>query len=96
LAKLAELPASQRFFTGGDRSVRGYRYASLGPADENGRVVGGKHLLTGSIEYEFPFASAGIGLHWFLPVGTLRLDLASAFLDPDRPWRIHLSIGPDM
>ncbi len=121
LAKLAELPASQRFFTGGDRSVRGYRYASLGPADENGRVLGGKHLLTGSIEYEFPFArkfavatffdagnafdsfndftlrqSAGIGLHWFLPVGTLRLDLASAFLEPDRPWRIHLSIGPDM
>ncbi len=121
LAELAELPASQRFFTGGDRSVRGYRYASLGPEDASGRVIGGKHLLTGSVEYEFPVStnislasffdagnafdsfndftlrqSAGVGLRWFLPVGTLRLDLANAFLEEDRPWRIHLSIGPDM
>ena len=121
LAELAELPASQRFFTGGDRSVRGYRYASLGPEDDSGRTIGGKHLLTGSLEYELPLTkslslatffdagnafdsfndftlkqSSGFGLRWFLPVGTLRLDLASAFLEEDRPWRIHLSIGPDM
>jgi len=47
-----ELPASVRFFTGGARSVRGYKYQSLGAEDENGRVIGGKHILVGNIELE--------------------------------------------
>lgn len=47
-----ELPASVRFFAGGDRSVRGYDYNSLGPKDESDHVIGGRHLLTGSVEYE--------------------------------------------
>src|SRR5690606_25413178 len=37
-----ELPASLRFFPGGDQSVRGYAYQSLGPRNEEGDVVGGK------------------------------------------------------
>ncbi|WP_224960463.1 autotransporter assembly complex protein TamA [Geomonas subterranea] len=49
---LAELPPSIRFFAGGDQSVRGYTYQSLGPRDAAGRVVGGKHLLVGSVELE--------------------------------------------
>ena len=49
---LQEVPASLRFFAGGDRSVRGYRYQSLGPADAEGNVVGGKHLLVGNLELE--------------------------------------------
>jgi translocation and assembly module TamA len=49
---LDELPASLRFFAGGDRSVRGYAYESLGPRDSNGDVVGGKNLLTAGIELE--------------------------------------------
>ena len=47
-----ELPASQRFFAGGDQSVRGYDYESLGPTDASGVVIGGRHLLVGSAEYE--------------------------------------------
>jgi translocation and assembly module TamA len=46
------LPASQRFFAGGDLSVRGYSFNSLGPTDEAGNVVGGRHLLFGSVEVE--------------------------------------------
>ena len=46
------LPASQRFFAGGDNSVRGYGFNSLGPQDENGNVIGGRHLIFGSIEVE--------------------------------------------
>ena len=49
---LRDIPPSLRFFTGGDQSVRGYSYKSLGPRDESGKVVGGKQLLTGSIELE--------------------------------------------
>ncbi|MGB5442846.1 MAG: autotransporter assembly complex family protein [Gammaproteobacteria bacterium] len=47
-----ELPASVRFFAGGDQSVRGYAFESLGPEDADGNVAGGKHLLVGSAEYE--------------------------------------------
>lgn len=49
---LRDIPPSLRFFTGGDQSVRGYSYKSLGPRDATGQVVGGKQLLTGSIELE--------------------------------------------
>ena len=51
-----ELPASLRFFAGGDQSVRGYDYEKLGPRDSGGDVVGGRHLLVASVEYEWMFA----------------------------------------
>ncbi|TDX98179.1 autotransporter assembly complex protein TamA [Thiohalophilus thiocyanatoxydans] len=47
-----QLPSSVRFFAGGSQSVRGYAYESLGPVDDTGQVVGGKHLMVGSIELE--------------------------------------------
>jgi translocation and assembly module TamA len=49
---LRDLPPSVRFFAGGDRSIRGYAYQSLGPRDASGKVIGGKHLLVGSVELE--------------------------------------------
>jgi len=62
------LPASLRFFVGGDSSVRGYEYKSLGPTetvskpgDEPGEtievteVIGGNNLLVTSIEYDYRF-----------------------------------------
>ena len=50
------MPASLRFFAGGDRSVRGFGFNDLGPRDADGRNIGGKHLLTGSVELEWPIA----------------------------------------
>lgn len=47
-----ELPPSVRFFAGGDESIRGFDYESLGPTDDEGNVIGGSHLLVASIEYE--------------------------------------------
>ncbi|MEN9847310.1 MAG: hypothetical protein RL368_50, partial [Pseudomonadota bacterium] len=47
-----ELPVSVRFFAGGDRSVRGYDYNSLGSKNATGQVIGAKNLLVGSAEYE--------------------------------------------
>jgi translocation and assembly module TamA len=49
------LPPRFRFFAGGDQSVRGYRYQSLGTKDEEGNVIGGEALIVGSIEYEYRF-----------------------------------------
>ncbi len=58
-----ELPASQRFFAGGDQSVRGYGFNQLSPRDDEGRVVGGRHLLFASAEIQQrirgPFQLAG-------------------------------------
>jgi translocation and assembly module TamA len=56
----SELPASQRFFAGGDRSVRGFALDELSPRVEvvapSGEVsqqsIGGEHKLVGSIELE--------------------------------------------
>jgi len=47
-----ELPAQYRFFAGGDQSVRGYGYQELSPVDANGNKVGGRHLLTGTLELQ--------------------------------------------
>ena len=54
-ANFGQLPSSVRFFSGGAQSVRGYKYQSLGPTDENDEVVGGRHLMHGSIEFEHYF-----------------------------------------
>ncbi|MEO0998929.1 MAG: BamA/TamA family outer membrane protein [Pseudomonadota bacterium] len=49
---LRDLPPDVRFFAGGNESVRGFGYETLGPEDDSGTVVGGSHLLTASIEYD--------------------------------------------
>jgi translocation and assembly module TamA len=63
-----QLPSSIRFFAGGAQSVRGYAYEELGPTDDSGNVVGGQHLLTGSIEFEHYFNDKW-GTAVFLDVG---------------------------
>jgi translocation and assembly module TamA len=45
-------PNSLRFFAGGDNSVRGYDWKELGPVDKGGEVIGGKQVLTFSVEYD--------------------------------------------
>jgi len=44
------IPGAYLFRTGGDNTVRGYAYQSLG-VDDGGSVVGGRYLLVGSVEY---------------------------------------------
>lgn len=55
-----QLPPDLRFFAGGDRSIRGYGYQTIGPALEidptkKPVVIGGKHLVTAGAEYEYYF-----------------------------------------
>jgi translocation and assembly module TamA len=50
--RFSDLPFSVRYFAGGDSSVRGYDYKTLGPRDESGQVVGGSGKLVGSIEID--------------------------------------------
>lgn len=48
------IPPSLRFFAGGDQSVRGYDYQTLSPRDSEGERVGGRYLVVGSLEYQYP------------------------------------------
>lgn len=50
-----DLPPSQRFFTGGDRTVRGYGYQDIGPLNGSGDTVGGRYLLAGGVESDYFF-----------------------------------------
>lgn len=50
------VPASLRFFAGGDQSVRGYGYQELAPQGSDGRIIGGRYLATGGLEYQYAFA----------------------------------------
>ncbi len=52
------VPYTLLFRAGGDDSVRGYSYQSLGPSDGNGTAVGGRFLATGSLEMARPFSLA--------------------------------------
>ncbi len=53
-------PPSLRFFAGGDSSVRGYRYESLGPVNDDNIVVGGKNVFTASAEYDHRVAESWV------------------------------------
>jgi translocation and assembly module TamA len=55
---LVDMPPSLRFYAGGDRSIRGYEYREVGPrieTDSGDFSVGGKNVITGSVEFEHYF-----------------------------------------
>jgi translocation and assembly module TamA len=47
-----DIPPSRRFYAGGDNSVRGWAYEDLSPEDADGEKIGGRNLLTASLEAE--------------------------------------------
>ena len=48
-----KVPPDLRFFAGGDRSIRGYKYKSISPEYSNGDLKGASKLVTGSLEYQY-------------------------------------------
>ena len=87
----SQLPGSQRFFAGGDRSVRGFALDSLSPQDPNAppgsgnKGVGGKHKLVGSIELERDLPHDLRGAVFF--------DTGNAFDDWNTPLEYSVGIG---
>lgn len=61
--EITDLPPTRRFVTGGDQSVRGYSFESIGPSiepsdpdvddDEEQLLIGGTALLVGSLEVDY-------------------------------------------
>jgi translocation and assembly module TamA len=80
VAEATELPASQRFFAGGERSVRGFALNELSPRDELGRSIRGRHLATGTIEIvrDLP---RNFGVAAFYDVGNAFDDFGDAGLE---------------
>ena len=75
------IPSSFLFRTGGDQTVRGYAFESLGVQRDN-VVLGGRYLLIGSIEY-----THWVGDNWGL----------AAFVDAGDAWdggRFDPAFGP--
>ena len=64
------IPSAFLFRTGGDQTVRGYAFESLG-VRRGDAVVGGRYLAIGSVEYT----------HWFAPAWGL-----AAFVDAGNAW----------
>jgi translocation and assembly module TamA len=90
--KFSELPASQRFFAGGDRSVRGFAINSLSPPipptpdNPNGNTSGGgEHKLVGSVELERDIRDNLRGAVFF--------DTGNAFNDWNTPLEYSIGIG---
>ena len=50
----AQLPVTQLFLTGGDTTVRGYGYHSIGARTDGGQLYGGRYLAVGSVEWQRP------------------------------------------
>ncbi|AHE99401.1 autotransporter assembly complex protein TamA [Thioalkalivibrio paradoxus] len=101
-----EMPKSLRFFAGGDTSVRGFGFQKLGPQDDEGRMIGGRHLLVGSIEYDYPFGDGPWGAAVFLDAGNafdsfddydLKLGFGAGlrWRSPVGPIRVDLAHAPD-
>ncbi len=62
-----ELPESLGFLAGGDDSIRGYAFESIG-VTRNGETTVAKNLAVGSVEYEHPIRN-GFALAAFVDVG---------------------------
>ncbi len=48
-----KIPPDLRFFAGGDRSIRGYKYKDISPRDSDNKLTGASKLATGSFEYQY-------------------------------------------
>ncbi|WP_234401249.1 autotransporter assembly complex protein TamA [Pseudoalteromonas sp. T1lg23B] len=79
-----EVPFNMRFFAGGDQSIRGFSYRSIGPK-EGDKEVGGKYLVTGSLEYNYQFLPS-----WRAAVF---VDAGTATNDFSEKWSVGAGFG---
>ena len=78
------VPTSQRFFAGGDKSVRGFGFRELSPRT-GGQAIGGRYLEVLNLEYNYRF------LHnWS---GAAFVDAGRAFNNFDEPYSVGAGVG---
>jgi len=60
----AQVPVTQLFLTGGDTTVRGYGYRSIGARTDYGQLYGGRYMAVGSVEWQRPIVYKGEMTDW--------------------------------
>lgn len=92
IAATSDLPASQRFFAGGEGSVRGFALNELSPRDEQGRTIGGRNLATGTVEIvrDLP---RNFGVAAFYDVGNAFDDFSDPLLEYSAGIGVRYSIA---
>ena len=60
----ANVPSTQEFLTGGDTTVRGYSYHSIGIVAADGTVSAGRYMASGSLEWQRPIVYNGRTTEW--------------------------------
>ena len=85
VADSSTLPASQRFFAGGEHSVRGFGLNELSPLNQFGEKVGGEYLAVGSIELQRDLPR-NFGVATFYDIG-------NAFDDLHDPLEYSVGVG---
>lgn len=68
VSDFAKLPPSQRFYAGGEGSVRGYGYQSISPTNGDRVDVGGQFLATASVEADY-WVYGNFGMATFFDIG---------------------------
>jgi translocation and assembly module TamA len=74
------LPPTLRFFTGGDQTVRGFAYQTIGDLDERGNVIGGPTLAVASVESDYRILEK-FGVAVFSDVGSAAKSFSIRGLD---------------
>jgi translocation and assembly module TamA len=83
------LPSTLLFLTGGDATVRGYSYHSIGAAEANGITTPGRYLVSGSVEWQRPILIDGRPSEW---ESTVFID-AGAVADKTAQLKAKVGIG---
>ena len=98
--KDAVVPITQLFLSGGDTTVRGYSYQSIGARSDNGKLIGGRYMVAGSVEWQRPISIAGNLTDWehatFVDAGTVadQLNASTIFVGVGTGIRWRSPVGP--
>lgn len=75
-----DISVTERFFLGGNNSVRGYQYNTIGQLDEKNKVIGGLSFIEMSAELRIKMKNH-FGIVSFLDAGNSRLSKTPKFKD---------------
>ena len=105
------LPSTELFFIGGDNSVRGYQFNSLGVTLPDGQITGGRYMAIGSVEWQRPIYSGTRATDWestvFVDAGAVAnnsselrprfgVGVGARWKSPVGPLQIDLAYGVDV
>ncbi len=83
--KLEDVPVTQRFFAGGDNSIRGFPFREVSPRNTEEVAIGGRYLEVVNLEYNYRFRD-----HWS---GAFFVDGGRAFNNFDTGYSVGSGFG---